>query len=65
MTVILKDQSDNELVKVSIIYSGSGNSLTVDIDGTKSELADAILDTKARIVHLHVVCSEVDFKVQA
>ena len=65
LTVTVKDQDETDLLTVSIIYSGSGTSLTIDIDGTRSELADAILDTKARIVHLHVICSEVDFKVQS
>ena len=62
MVVILKDSSGAQILRVRV-YPGSGSSLTVDIGGTKTEFIDAVLDTKARIVHLHITCTNLDFKV--
>ena len=63
MVVILKDSSGAHILRVTVMYPGSGSSLTVDIGGTKTEFIDAVLDTKARIVHLHITCTNLDFKV--
>ncbi len=63
MVVTLKDSGGSNILVVTLIYPGSGSSITVDIGGTQTEFADAILDTRARIVHLHITCSNLDFKV--
>ncbi len=50
--------------KVVLKYSGSGSALELDISGTKTQIPDAIQDTQARIVHLHVACTDQEFKVR-
>ena len=50
--------------KVILKYSGSGTALEIEIAGTNTQIPDAIQDTKARIVHLHVACTEQEFKVR-
>ena len=63
LKAVIKDKGGSDLIEISFEYPGSGNNLKFDIAGTKLDYTDAIVDTKSRIVHLHVKCSSDDFKV--
>ena len=63
LTAVVKGKDGSDLLEVSLTYPGSGANLHLTVAGTKTEILDAIQDLKSRIVHIHITCTEKDFKV--